>query len=222
MTGSREGFGYDKPLWKQRMGHLLQFLDHKATEKENLRQKPQKNKRKRKGQNQVVTDDQGQAGTSGRRVPVASLVLKGQAQARSPEASGKGFHIGATRPRTPGRRSSQSPQQRHHQSLWQAKTTFSQNNLYQLSPFEFGRCWIPSRSIFGKRTRASINRTSHHHRRQRILDQTILTHTSSPNSRTPLLRRLFFPCTGSSSAQEAIHHTTLEQGITPHRWPELV
>ena len=35
MTGSREGFGYDKPLWKQRRGHLLQFPDHKATEKEN-------------------------------------------------------------------------------------------------------------------------------------------------------------------------------------------
>ena len=28
-------------------------------------------------------------------------------------------------------------------------------------PFEFGRCWIPSRSIFGERTRASINRASH-------------------------------------------------------------
>ena len=42
--------------------------------------------------------DQGQAGASGRRVPVPSLVLKGQVQARSPEASGKGFHIGATRP----------------------------------------------------------------------------------------------------------------------------
>ena len=36
MTGSREGFGNDKPLWKQRRGHLLQFPDHKATEKENL------------------------------------------------------------------------------------------------------------------------------------------------------------------------------------------
>ena len=34
-TGSREGFGNEKPLWKQRRGHLLQFPDHKATEKEN-------------------------------------------------------------------------------------------------------------------------------------------------------------------------------------------
>ena len=50
MTGSREGFGNDKPLWKQRRGHLLQFQDHKAMEKGKLKQKPQKNKRKRKGQ----------------------------------------------------------------------------------------------------------------------------------------------------------------------------
>ena len=35
-------------------------------------------------------------------VLVSSLVLKRQAQARSPDASGKGFHIGATRPRPAG------------------------------------------------------------------------------------------------------------------------
>ena len=56
-----------------------------------------------RGFHDVSHDDQGQAGASGRRVPVASLVLKGQAQARSPEASGKGFHIGATRPGPVGR-----------------------------------------------------------------------------------------------------------------------
>ena len=39
MTGSREGFGNGK--------HLLQFPDHKATEKRKLKQKPQKNKGKR-------------------------------------------------------------------------------------------------------------------------------------------------------------------------------
>ena len=55
------------------------------------------------GSADVSHDDQGQAGASGRRVPVSSLVLKAQAQARSPEASGKGFHIGATRPRPAGR-----------------------------------------------------------------------------------------------------------------------
>ena len=36
--------------------------------------------------------------------------------------------------------------------------------MYSLSPFKLARhCWLPSRSIFGKRTRASINRTSHPH-----------------------------------------------------------
>ena len=35
ITGSREIFGNDKPVWKQRRGYLLQFPDHKATEKEN-------------------------------------------------------------------------------------------------------------------------------------------------------------------------------------------
>ena len=48
-------------------------------------------------------DDQGQAGASARSVLVSSLVLKRQAQARSPEALGKGFYIGATRPRPAGR-----------------------------------------------------------------------------------------------------------------------
>ena len=35
MERSREGFGYDKPLWKERRGDLLQFPDHIATKKEN-------------------------------------------------------------------------------------------------------------------------------------------------------------------------------------------
>ena len=47
-------------------------------------------------------DDQGQAGVSVRSVLISSLVLKRQAQMRSPEALGKGFHIGATRPRPAG------------------------------------------------------------------------------------------------------------------------
>ena len=56
-----------------------------------------------RGSYDVSCDDQGQAGTSAHSVLVSSLLLKGQAQARSPGASGKGFHIGATRPRPPGR-----------------------------------------------------------------------------------------------------------------------
>ena len=61
MAGSREGFGYDKPLWKQRRGHLLQFLDHKATEKENLSKNLRKTNEKERAKNQAVT-------TRGKRV----------------------------------------------------------------------------------------------------------------------------------------------------------
>ena len=55
MTGSREGFGNDKPLWKQRRGHLLQFPDHKATEKENSSKNLRKTKEKERAKNKAVT-----------------------------------------------------------------------------------------------------------------------------------------------------------------------
>ena len=39
---------------------------------------------------------------------------------------------------------------------------FCQDSSYLLSPFKLAQhCWLPSRSIFGKRTRASIHRISH-------------------------------------------------------------
>ena len=44
---SREGFGYEKPLSKQRRVHLLQFPDHKATEKENSSKNLRKQMKKR-------------------------------------------------------------------------------------------------------------------------------------------------------------------------------
>ena len=47
--------------------------------------------------------NQGQAGASVHSVLVSSLVLRKQAQVRSTEASSKGFHISATRPRPEGR-----------------------------------------------------------------------------------------------------------------------
>ena len=56
MTGSREGFGNDKPLWKQRRGHLLQFPDHKATEKKNSGKNLGKTKEKERAKNQAVTN----------------------------------------------------------------------------------------------------------------------------------------------------------------------
>ena len=56
-----------------------------------------------RGSRDVIHDDRHQAGASACSVLVSSLVLRRQAQARSTEASGKGFHIGATRPRPAGR-----------------------------------------------------------------------------------------------------------------------
>ena len=55
-----------------------------------------------RGSRDVSHDDRHQAGASARSVLISSLVLRRQAQARSTEASGKGCHIGATRPRPEG------------------------------------------------------------------------------------------------------------------------
>ena len=80
-----------------------------------------------RGPRDVSHDDQGQAGASGRSVPFSSLVLRGQAQARSPEQSSKGFHSGATRPRAPGQQSG-GHRRAHHgvttRSFSQAKNAF--------------------------------------------------------------------------------------------------
>ena len=66
-----------------------------------------------RGSHDVSHDDQDQAGASGRSVPVSSLVLRRQAQARSPEESAEGFHSGATRPRPP-RRQDGGHRRAHH------------------------------------------------------------------------------------------------------------
>ena len=55
-----------------------------------------------RGSRDVSHDERRQAGASARNVLVSSLVLRRPAQARSTEASGKGFHIGATIPRPAG------------------------------------------------------------------------------------------------------------------------
>ena len=62
-----------------------------------------------RGSRDVSHEDQDQAGASARSVLVSSLVLRRQAQARSTEASSKGFHIGATRPGPPGRQDEGHP-----------------------------------------------------------------------------------------------------------------
>ena len=55
------------------------------------------------GSYDVSHDDRDQAGANMHSVLVSSLVLREQAQAQSTEASRKGFHISATRPRPAGR-----------------------------------------------------------------------------------------------------------------------
>ena len=56
MEWSREWFGYDKPLRKERRGHLLQFPDHKAMKKENSSKNLRKTKEKERAKNQAVTN----------------------------------------------------------------------------------------------------------------------------------------------------------------------
>ena len=56
-----------------------------------------------RGSRDVSHDDRDQAGASARSVLVSSLVQRRQVHARSTDASSKGFHISATRPRPAGR-----------------------------------------------------------------------------------------------------------------------
>ena len=141
---------------------------------------------------------------SARSVLVSSLVLRRQAQARSTEASSKGFHIGATRPRPAGRQDGG-----HHGSQDGIITSAFRSRRPPLVRIACTSCplskWpllAPFLLIFGKRTRASIYRDSHHSRKGSNPGQVEL-HTSS---RTPLAR-LFFLCT--------VHHQPLRQSTTP-------
>ena len=56
-----------------------------------------------RGSRDVSHDDRDQAGACARSVLISPLVLRERAQAQSTEASSKGFHIDATRPRPAGR-----------------------------------------------------------------------------------------------------------------------
>ena len=134
------------------------------------------------------------------------------AQAKSTEASGKGCHIGATRPRLGGQQGGghHGAQDGVTPELFAGEDRFCQDRLYYLSPFKFTRrCWLPSRSVFGKRTRASINRTSHHSRRQRIPNWFRSSSTTQAQEHLNL-RRLFFPCTVHHQPKRQSTTTTLE------------
>ena len=55
MARSRDRYEDDKPLWKERRGHLLQFPDHKATKKEISSKNLRKTKEKERAKSQAVT-----------------------------------------------------------------------------------------------------------------------------------------------------------------------
>ena len=55
MARSWDVFEGEKPLWKERRGHLLQFPDHIATERENSSKKSQKTKEKERPEIHAVT-----------------------------------------------------------------------------------------------------------------------------------------------------------------------
>ena len=103
--------------------------------------------------------------------------------------------------KTTRQRSLWSPRQRHHQSLWQAKTTFVRISCTSC-PLSNWPLWDLFPLNIWEEDQASINRTSHHSRTRSDPH----THTSPPSIRTPLHRRLFFSLYCSSSVQEAIHH----------------
>ena len=138
----------------------------------------------------------------------------GQAQARSTEASSKGYHFSATRPR---------PAERQDGGHGGAQDGVIASAFGSRRPplvriactsclLQNGRCWLPFRSIFGKRTRASIYRDSHHSRghiiwisprdnRDGAIPLQAHHHKNTPHEAV-------LPLYCSSSAPEAIHHTT--------------
>ena len=153
-------------------------------------------------------DERHQAGASARSVLISSLVLRRPAQAKSTEASGKGCYIGATRPRPGGRQGGghRGAQDGVTPELFAGEDRFCQDSSYLLSPFKFARrCWLPSRSIFGKRTRAYISRASHHSRGIKSSPAQVRQAQEHLN-----LRRLFFPCTVHHQPKRQSTTTTLE------------
>ena len=68
--------------------------------------------------------------------------------------------------RMAGRRSSWSPSRRHHQSLWQARTDFSQDKCTRCSPSKWPIVGALPTQYLGRGPRPrSINRASHHKRK---------------------------------------------------------
>ena len=92
---------------------------------------------------------------------------------------------------------------------------FCKDSLYWLSPFKLAcRCWLPSRSIFGERTRAYISRASHHSRRH------LITHSEA--SRThKLVEHKNTSTSGGCSSPCTVLHQPKRQSTTTH-WSRVL
>ena len=86
-----------------------------------------------------------------------------------------------------------------------------------MSPFKISRCGIPTRLIFGKRTGASINRTSHH--RSRGSSHPGIR--SIPPSYAQAHRAQEYLCSGDSSSLVLVHPQPTRQSTTPH-WSRVL
>ena len=115
--------------------------------------------------------------------------------------------------RAAGRRSPWSPRRRIASAFGSRRPTLVRITCTRCS-LRNGRCWRPPRSIFGKRTRASINRTSHHRGEDGLIKYSLdrevtelIQAVHRASSRTPLARQ-FFLC--------IVHHQPLRQSTIPH------
>ena len=178
-----------------------------------------------RGSCDVRHDDQGQGGASGHSVPVSSF---------SKEAC-TGEETRGISQMFPYRCNSQDQDQQDGRTEVTTEPTEASppeplagedqvlsGQLILVVSLQLGCCGIPSLLTFGKRTRATLNRTSHHHRRDRLILErinSILTSTSEPRSRTPLLLRLFTHCTTSFLAREAINQYHTRVVYYTARWP---
>ena len=107
--------------------------------------------------------------------------------------------------KTTGWRSLWSPSRRHHQSLWQARTNFSQDKCTRCSPSKWPIVGaLPAQYLGRGPGPRSINRTSHHKGREEPVQQHLEIHhhkNSSP-------REAVLPC--------IVHHQPPRQSTTPH------
>ena len=128
--------------------------------------------------------------------------------------------------KTAGRRSSWSPSRRHRQGLWQARTNFTQDKCSRCSPSKWPIVGaLPAQYLGRGPGPLPINRTRHPQGRGNWIYKIL---TKKPVERATELPQQFIalaknrpsrgysPLCCSSSAQEAIHHTTHWSRVLHH------